>query len=619
MFLRLTKGVLCTLLIIEAHLVYSISDDQKVFFAEIDGKSGLEDYEPMLSFSNGDQLVAVDESTARILITSGYQVHEDYILDETANRDLEANRDLAAKTDGKVSSCRVIPSWASDRLNQNQLPLDGSVSQWSASGQVIYLLNTGVNDEHQELLGHANIVHGYTVGSHYRDTRGIGTFLASLIAGKTCGITYGATIINVKIVDDNNKLSWGNLLRAFKFCQRDFQERKRADKNFKVATMNLNIGSSTNSVYDRIVLELTRIGINVVVPAGKRSSGDVNACKYSPGRLRTVITVAPVNNDDKLWNISRTGKCVDILVPGGGVLKGAGLHNTYVERGYISSSAAIGTAVTAVVTKKTNHRGKTKNIKKALLGSSYIALVSKGSVPGKTTRRMVSLKPEPTKSPTKSPTKLPSSSPTKLPSTSPTGTPTGTPTRRPTAFPTNLPTFSPADDSRILTPEPTSRPTRPLPTRRPSRAPTTPRPSRAPTRLTCKTACKRLGGKKSCREMVFPDDDIHCSCRWGFVRRRKTPKPTMFPTLDGRTTPTSSGRELSEYPDNRIELQKPGQFASKYWEDQFASDGGEEENDFDEDDDDGSQNDFRNLAQYYKVYLCKRAKDSPFLALPDDP
>jgi serine protease len=94
---------------------------------------------------------------------------------------------------------------------------------------------------------------------------------------------------------------------------------------------------------DGTVTTLVSAGIPVVVAAG--NSFD-DACKYSPARAVTAVTVAAANLSPlQLANFSNYGSCVDVILPGVDVLSSINRAGAYG----LSSGTSMATAHAAGV------------------------------------------------------------------------------------------------------------------------------------------------------------------------------------------------------------------------------------------------------------------------------
>ena len=76
----------------------------------------------------------------------------------------------------------------------------------------VYVVDSGIEASHPDFVD-ASITNIYSVTGEFNDTSGHGTSLASLISGKTCGIT-NAKIKVVKIFDDNHTTMQSEFLNA---------------------------------------------------------------------------------------------------------------------------------------------------------------------------------------------------------------------------------------------------------------------------------------------------------------------------------------------------------------------------------------------------------------------
>ncbi|KAI9311728.1 peptidase S8/S53 domain-containing protein, partial [Dichotomocladium elegans] len=202
------------------------------------------------------------------------------------------------------------PSWGLDRIDQRE----GMNGQYrfptsQGSGTTVYILDTGVMGDHNELQGRVtygpSFIDSETDDSD-TDANGHGTFVAGVCCGTTHGVAKQANIVSLKTLDDDGNGMLSDLLEGLAWV---VQHHKPGDK----AIVNLSLGAMYNQVANDAVAQAVGLGIHVVVAAGNYGE---DACKYSPGSAPGAITVGAIDSDDGIAYYSNFGKCVDIFAPG---------------------------------------------------------------------------------------------------------------------------------------------------------------------------------------------------------------------------------------------------------------------------------------------------------------
>lgn len=151
----------------------------------------------------------------------------------------------------------------------------------------VYILDSGIDDSHPEFTDVViNKVWSFT--GEFSDSKGHGTALASVISGKTCGIS-DATLKVVKVFDKNTPTMMSDLLSAFDAVLSDYMT-----ISGQCAVVNLSWSIEKNEYIENKILFLINMGMVVVASAG--NSG-VPIDNVTPASMPEVITIGAYNQD----------------------------------------------------------------------------------------------------------------------------------------------------------------------------------------------------------------------------------------------------------------------------------------------------------------------------------
>ncbi|QRV77511.1 Serine protease [Ceratobasidium sp. AG-Ba] len=263
---------------------------------------------------------------SQLQVTNDYDVLNGYSANLTADAlaDLSSNPDVAMVVPDVPCSGDLTQTdapWGIARVSRKtRLPIGSSVNNVnyvfnrkpSGSGVDVYVIDTGVNTAHVDFGGRARW--GATFGGYQnRDGHGHGTHIAGTIAGKRYGVAKAASIIAVKVLNDDNKGSMSDVIAGVNWATR------QALASGRPSVLSISIGSDEPHLpTDQAVNNAVKLGMHVVVSAGNKN---VDCKNQSPARAQDVITVGATNINDARWVWSATsgsnfGPGVDIFAPG---------------------------------------------------------------------------------------------------------------------------------------------------------------------------------------------------------------------------------------------------------------------------------------------------------------
>jgi subtilisin family serine protease len=226
----------------------------------------------------------------------------------------------------------ITPNTNLDRLDQRQYPLDGQYVPLNGAFNIpVYIVDTGVNLQHSEFEGRASRVYGS--GPLCDDH---GSWVASIVAGKTYGVAKDAKIYDVKLTSTAScEISLFAAVKALEWLA--------GQPAPLIATLSWNTVDTTSYC----LVEMTRIleskGALLVSAAG--NSGKRNgACQVSPANSPFTLTVAAseidtVKKTDLRASFSNYGQCIWGFAPGTNIKGASAVGSGVVSLSGTSASA----------------------------------------------------------------------------------------------------------------------------------------------------------------------------------------------------------------------------------------------------------------------------------------
>jgi subtilisin len=242
-----------------------------------------------------------------------------YILQLTAEEAAKLKNDnevLKIEQDKSVSICGCtfevveprLVTWNADKVGYG----DGR-------GKTAWILDSGVDLDHPDLNVDKDRSRSFHPDfSTAEDGQGHGTHTAGIIGALnndigTLGVASGATIVALKVLDDDGNGTVSYILDALAYI-------KEKGKAGDVVNMSLSVDADISTILDEEIQALANRGFYVAIAAGNDS---ILASELSPARAngKNIYTVSAVDSLDRFASWSNYGNdAVDFAAPGVRVL-----------------------------------------------------------------------------------------------------------------------------------------------------------------------------------------------------------------------------------------------------------------------------------------------------------
>ena len=285
-----------------------------------------------------------------------------------------------------TSDTQPNPPWGLDRIDQRDLPLNGTY-RYGRTGQGVnvFIIDTGIYYGHNDFNGRA--FWGYDVfGGSGGDCHGHGTHVAGTAGGNTYGVAKAVTLYSVRVFDCFGNGDSTTVLGGVNYVT------WAAMNGARPAVANMSLAGAGNTAVDSAVVNSINAGVTYVVAAGNNGQP---ASNFSPARVPQAITVAASDGNDWWAGFSNHGSPpVDIIAPGVSVLS-AGLGSPNAQATMNGTSmASPHVAGAAARCLQANPSMTPAQVTSCVLNAATVDTIN--AVPGGTVNRFLYTTPPPT-------------------------------------------------------------------------------------------------------------------------------------------------------------------------------------------------------------------------------
>ncbi|KAL4821857.1 alkaline protease 1 [Aspergillus spinulosporus] len=181
----------------------------------------------------------------------------------------------------------------------------------AGEGTYAYVVDTGINVDHEEFGGRASLAYN-AVGGQHVDSVGHGTHVAGTIGGKTYGVSKNANLLSVKVFQGESS-STSIILDGFNWAANDIVSKGRTGKS----AINMSLGGGYSYAFNQAIENAYDEGVLSVVAAG---NDNTDASNSSPASAPNALTVAASTKSNSRASFSNYGSVVDIFAPGQDIL-----------------------------------------------------------------------------------------------------------------------------------------------------------------------------------------------------------------------------------------------------------------------------------------------------------
>lgn len=248
-------------------------------------------------------------------------------LSQDALKEVLQHKAVEFVEEDHVVSVGDVLSWGLARVGQAENVAQSSYTppcNLTGRGVDVYVLDSGIRATHTEFAGRVTLLPECDTADLFfgerkngSDCTGHGTHVAGTIGGERSGVAPGVNLFSVRVVNCQNQGSWNAVVQGLECAFQHISKRNRT------SIINMSLQGDKSRILQRAVKKLLRNGSVVVTIGGNNATRSQDACSVSPASVAGVVTVAGSTVDNKAFNLTNAGRCVDLLAPGKDIVSAA--------------------------------------------------------------------------------------------------------------------------------------------------------------------------------------------------------------------------------------------------------------------------------------------------------